>query len=175
MKLSPVHILNVSGGLLHRSRNVPSPTDAGRTPSASCLGGRSLVLRSLRPASSGSANIIHVIVSCCALFLFLLFWSLSGGDGLPCELSSRGADCPLVAAMRAFFLSPALGLLLSWRPPLARSVRKGTNRANLTLPLVGTNRRPFLSPFSFTFLRQETYPPRAPARPLSVNKKSGGA
>ncbi len=153
MKLSPVHILNVSGDLLHRSRNVPSPTDAGRTPSASCLGGRSLVLRSLRPASVGEAYIIHVIVSCCALFSFLLFWCLSGGGGLPCVLFTHGADCPLVAFMRAFFLSPALGLLLSWRPPLARSVRKGTNRANLTLPSVGTNRRPFLSPFSCTFLR----------------------
>ena len=75
IKLSPVHILNVSRNLLHRSRNVPSPTDASRTPSASCLGGRSLVLRSLRLASSGSANIIHVIVSCCALFLFVLVWN----------------------------------------------------------------------------------------------------
>jgi len=46
--------------LSHRSRNVPSPPAAGRTPSASCLGGRSLILRSLRPAASGSANIIHV-------------------------------------------------------------------------------------------------------------------
>ena len=103
MKHSPVHILNVSGNLLHRSRNVPSPTDAGRTPSASCLGGRSLVLRSLRPASSGSANIIHVIVSCCALFSFVLFCGLSGGGGVPCALFTCGADCPLVAVMRAFF------------------------------------------------------------------------
>jgi len=103
MKHSPVHILNVSGNLLHRSRNVPSPTDAGRTPSASCLGGRSLVLRSLRPASVGEAYIIHVIVSCCALFSFVLFCGLSGGGGVPCALFTCGADCPLVAVMRAFF------------------------------------------------------------------------
>ena len=103
IKLSPVHILNVSRNLLHRSRNVPSPTDASRTPSASCLGGRSLVLRSLRLASSGSANIIHVIVSCCALFSFVLFCGLSGGGGVPFALFTCGADCPLVAVMRAFF------------------------------------------------------------------------
>jgi len=58
---------NANKASFPRTRNVPSPPAAGRTPSASCLGGRSLILRSLRPAASGSANIIHVIVSCCAL------------------------------------------------------------------------------------------------------------
>ena len=82
-----------------------------------------------------------------------------------------GQTVPWLLSCGHFFSSPALGLLLSWRPPLARSVRKGTNRANLTLPLVGTNRRPFLSPFSCTFLRQETYPPRAPAHPFIGKQK----
>lgn len=80
-----------------------------------------------------------------------------------------------VAIIRAFFYYPPLGLFLTRRPPLARSVRKGTNRANLTLPSVGTNRRPFLSPFSVTFLCQKTIRPEPPPTLLSVNKKNGEA
>ena len=45
--------------------------------------GRSLFLRSLCPAASGSANIIHIIESCCKLILFLLFRCFNGGYGLP--------------------------------------------------------------------------------------------
>ena len=175
IKLSPVHILNVSGNLPHRSRNVPSPTDAGRTPSASCLGGRSLILRSLRPASVGLANIIHVIVSCCALFSFVLSCSLSGGDGLPCALFTCGADCPLVAVMRAFFF-----ITRPW-PFAIMAAAFGTLRAKghesrQFDPPVGRD-KPAAFPFYIFlyFSPSGNLSPRAPAHPLSVNKKRGGA
>jgi hypothetical protein len=147
MKLYPVHILNVPWNLLNRSRNVPSPTAAARTPSASCLGGRSLILRSLRSAASGSANIIHVIVSCCALLLLVLVSEL-GSVVAVCLVRNHsvGQTVPWLPSCGHFFSSPALGLLLAWRTPLSRFLRS-TNRANSTLTEFGTNRRPPLSLF----------------------------
>jgi len=107
---SPVNILLASKILFHRSRNVPSPPAAGRTPSASCLGGRSLILRSLRPAASGSANIIHVIVSCCALLLLVLVSALVPVAAV-CLVRNHsvGQTVPWLLSCGHFFSSPALG------------------------------------------------------------------
>jgi len=111
----------------------------------------------------------------CAIVVGTGFRAGSGGGGLPGALSSCGADCPLVAVMRAFFfITRPLAFSLAWRPPLARFLRS-TNRANSTLSAFGTNRRPPLSLFQCTFFSHKPSPPRAPAHPLSVNKKSDGA
>lgn len=145
---SPVNKLLASKILFHRSRNVPSPPAAGRTPSASCLGGRSLILRSLRPAASGSANIIHVIVSCCTLLLLVLV-SVLGPVAAVCLVRNHGVGqtVPWLLSCGHFFSSPAL-----WPSP-------GMAAAFGTLPAEHESRQfaplcvrdePASAPFSFS-------------------------
>ncbi len=157
--------------LSHRCRNVPSPPAAERTPSASCLGGRSLVLRSLRSAASGSANIIHVIVSCCALLLLVPVRSL-GPVAAVCLVRNHrvGQTVPWLLSCGHFFSSPALGLLTAWRTPLSRFLQS-TNRANSTLSAFGTNRRPPLSLYQYTFSILKPSPAASPRPPFIGKQK----
>ena len=88
---------------------------------------------------------------------------------MPGTLLMCGADCPLVAVTGHFFSSPSRGLAPScgrlWHAPCG-----DTDRANLNLPAVGTNRLPFLLCLQDTFVIIN-FPRRPPPTLYRITKR----
>ncbi len=97
-----------------------------------------------------------------------------GGGGLPCAQSSRGADCPLVAVMRAFFFITRPGSSTGMADAFV-TLLAGHESRQFALSAFGTNRRPPLSLFQRTYSILKPSPPRAPPTLLAVNKNNGEA
>ncbi len=124
-------------------------------PRRPCLGGRSLILRSLRPAASGSANIINVIVSRVALKVLAEHrLQETGGDG-PGGCRPTRAVPETTPVQNSFHHAPTHGRL--WHAPCG-----GTDRANSTLPAVETNRRPHPVITQHSLLAKTKRHPRPP-------------
>ena len=130
-------------------------------PRRPCLGGRSLILRSLRPAASGSANIINVIVS-----------RVAGKVPVEHQLQETGGDGPggcrpsravpeTTHAQNSLRHAPTHGRL--WHAPCG-----GTDRANSTLP---RSRRTGGRTLPSYNTHSSPKPNGTPARPKLENRK----